>query len=128
MKYITGEEGFVFDVDSLYARFEALTDQRARRGIRYPLPKALTLILLAKLGGEDTVRGMASWLKHRAEKLAQALGLARARMPHRTTMSRILGQAVMVEEFEEIVGNFFREGLTQGAGHRHRRQDDAWDH
>jgi predicted transposase YbfD/YdcC len=114
MKYITGEEGFVFDVDSLYARFEALTDQRARRGIRYPLPKALTLILLAKLGGEDTVRGMASWLKHRAEKLAQALGLARARMPHRTTMSRILGQAVMVEEFEEIVGNFFREGLTQG--------------
>jgi predicted transposase YbfD/YdcC len=114
MKYITGEEGFVFDVGSLYARFEALTDQRARRGIRYPLPKALTLILLAKLGGEDTVRGMATWLKHRTERLARALGLARARMPHRTTISRILGHAVLVEEFEETVGSFFKDSLKEG--------------
>jgi predicted transposase YbfD/YdcC len=78
------------------------------------LPKALTVILLAKLGGEDAVRGMACWLEHRAGILAQALGLARSDMPHRTTISRILGRAVLVEEFEETVGDFFRAGLTEG--------------
>jgi predicted transposase YbfD/YdcC len=114
MDYSTFEQSFVFDLDSLYARFETLTDQRSRRGIRYPLPQALTLILLAKLGGEDTVRGMATWLQHRAEELAQAMGLERASMPHRTTISRILGKAVQIEEFEEAVGDFFRAGLAEG--------------
>jgi predicted transposase YbfD/YdcC len=113
MDYSTAEQGFVFDMDSLYASFAALTDQRSRQGIRYPLPQALTLILLAKLGGEDTARGMATWLRLRAEELAQALQLARSSMPYRTTISRILGEAVDVKEFEETVGSFFRDGLAE---------------
>ncbi len=48
-----------------------LADQRSARGIRYALPVALTLILLAKLAGQDTACGMATWLRHRAALLAQ---------------------------------------------------------
>lgn len=114
MEYNAGEEGFVVDVNSVYARFEALTDQRSRRGIRYPLPATLTLILLAKLAGEDTVRGIATWLRYRAEALARAMGLVRSGMPHRTTISRILGEAAIVEEFDQVVGHFFRSSLAQG--------------
>ena len=109
----TFEQGFIFDMSSLFARFKTLTDQRSRRGVRYPLAQALTLILLAKLGGEDTARGMATWLRHRAEDLAQALGLTRKSMPVRTTISRILGKAVKVEEFEETIGSYFRDRLAE---------------
>jgi predicted transposase YbfD/YdcC len=113
MNFSTVEHGFVFNMNSLFARFKTLADQRSRRGVRYPLPQALTLILLAKLGGEDTARGMATWLRHRAEELAQALRLTRKSMPVRTTISRILGEAVKVEEFEETVGSYFRDGLAE---------------
>lgn len=109
MEYTTeGEDGFVFDIGSVYHSFERLTDQRKARGVRYSLPVALTLILLAKLAGEDGAAGMATWLKYRAEMLAKALKLDRGSMPHRTTISRILGKAVMVEEFETIMGTLFQ--------------------
>ena len=73
MEYNTGsEEGIVVDVGSLYRVFGQLTDQRSARGIRYALPVALALILLAKLAGEDSARGIASWLRHRAKMLASA--------------------------------------------------------
>ena len=104
-------DGMVVDVASLYRVFAQLNDQRSARGIRYPLPVALTLILLAKLAGQDTALGIASWLRHRASLLAQALRLTRPTMPHRTTISRILGQAIPVEEFERQIGSFFETGL-----------------
>lgn len=116
MAYGAGEEGFVFDVNSVYSLFEALTDRRSRRGIRYPLPVTLTLILLAKLAGEDTVQGIATWLRYRAEAMARAMGLTRSGMPHRTTISRILGEAAIVEEFDQVVGRFFRSGMARGEG------------
>lgn len=55
---------FVFDLSGLYAHLERLTDGRDPRGVRYQLVDALTLIILAKLGGEDEARGIADWLKH----------------------------------------------------------------
>ena len=116
MEFGAGEEGFVFDVNSVYSLFEALTDRRSRRGIRYPLPVTLTLILLAKLAGEDTVQGIATWLRYRAEALARATGLTRSGMPHRTTISRIMGEAAIVEEFDQVVGHFFRSGMARGKG------------
>lgn len=97
----------VFHLNSLYAHFEDVTDQRQARGIRYPLPEALTLITLAKLGGEDGPTGMAQWLEHRAETLVEALALERETMPHRVTISRILGHAVPVEELEQVLQRYF---------------------
>jgi predicted transposase YbfD/YdcC len=103
---------YELDLKSLYAHLEELTDKRKRRGIRYQLADALTLIILAKLGGEDEPRGMADWLRHRAELLVAALGLPRASMPHQSTISRILGQAVEAEELEQVVQRYL-DGLVQ---------------
>lgn len=97
----------VVEVGSLYLYFEQLVDQRAARGVRYDLADALTLIVLAKLAGEDGPRGIAAWLSHRAEGLAQALGLPRTSMPHAVTISRILGKAVQAEELEKVLNRYF---------------------
>ena len=104
-EFILGE--FVFDLGGLYAHLERLTDGRDPRGIRYQLADALSLIILAKLGGEDEPRGIADWLKHRAEMLVKALKLARSSMPHEVTISRILGGAVDPEELEEVLQHYF---------------------
>ena len=98
---------FVFDLRSLYAYLEGLTDLRDPRGVRYPLADAMTLTILAKLGGEDEPQGMADWLKYRAELLVSALALPRGSMPHRVTISRILGQAVDVSELEAVLQAYF---------------------
>lgn len=100
-------DGVVFDVDSLYAHLEMLEDQRDPHGVRYPLPVALVLVVLAKLAGQDHARGMSEWLKHRQQALVHILNLERPDMPHQTTLSRILGKAVKVEEMEAAVGQFF---------------------
>jgi predicted transposase YbfD/YdcC len=112
-QYLLGS--YVYDLNSLYAHYEELTDQRKARGVRYPLPDALTLITLAKLGGEDGPTGMAQWLAERAEPLVEALGLERETMPHRVTMSRIMGQAVQVEELERVLQDYF-DGQVQTSG------------
>jgi predicted transposase YbfD/YdcC len=104
-QFVIGE--FVFDVSSLYAHLEQLTDRRDPRGVRYPLADVLTLVLLAKLGGEDSAIGIAEWLKYHGEELVQALKLPRASMPHAVTISRILGQGVVVEELEKTLQHLF---------------------
>ncbi len=101
-------EAIVVEVSSLYAYFCTLTDQRCRRGIRYPLPIALTMIVLAKLGGEDGPRGMAEWLSNRIEFLVEHLQLTRSSVPHPVTISRILGKAIEVEELENMVAAYFQ--------------------
>src|SRR5262245_41032194 len=95
-EFMLGE--YVYDLKGLYAYYERLKDKRKARGIRYSLADALSLITLAKLGGEDGPRGISEWLKHRAQQLIAALKLPRASMPHPVTISRILGKAVEVEE------------------------------
>jgi predicted transposase YbfD/YdcC/urease gamma subunit len=103
---------YEFDVKSLYAYLEEITDKRKRRGIRYQLADALALIILAKLGGEDEPRGIADWLKYRAALLVEVLDLPRASMPHESTISRILGQAVEPEEVEKVIQRYF-DGQVQ---------------
>jgi predicted transposase YbfD/YdcC len=106
-QFMLGE--FVFDVGSLYAHLEQLTDQRDARGVRYPLADVLALIILAKLGGEDSALGIAEWLKHRAQELARVLKLPRVSMPHAVTISRILGKGVVVEELEHLLHHYFEQ-------------------
>jgi len=109
-EFMLGE--FVFDLSGLYAHLERLRDGRDPRGVRYQLADVLSLIILAKLGGEDEARGIADWLKHRGEVLVKALKLPRSSMPHALTISRILGQAVAPEELERILQGYF-DGQAQ---------------
>ncbi|MCA1607300.1 MAG: ISAs1 family transposase, partial [Acidobacteria bacterium] len=102
------EEGYCFDVESLYAEFEQIADGRQARGLRYALPVILTVIALAKLAGEDKVQAIADWARFRAETLAAALGLPRKQMPHATTYRRALQKVISLEQLEEVIGGYLQ--------------------
>ncbi len=100
-------DGFVFDVGSLFEAFAALHDQRDARGVRYAVTTILCFVVLAKLAGENHPRGIAQWVQLRIDWLAEVLALTRVQAPHATTYSRILGQAIDIDEFEQTVRQFF---------------------
>ncbi len=101
------QKALVFDLDALYACLQTIPDHRARRGRQYPLAMVLMIGVLAKLAGQDSSRGMAHWAKLRTQELSQLFHFTRAKMPHYSTWSRVLGQAVEPAEVEEIIGQFF---------------------
>jgi len=107
-------EPFIFDVDSLFYHLDCLTDRRKPKGVRYPLAVALVFIILAKLAGEDEPEGMAHWTSLRKQMLIQALRLQRDTTPHASTFSRILGQAVVVEELQQAVTRFLLSTVEGG--------------
>jgi NAD(P)H-dependent FMN reductase len=89
-------EGVIIDLDSLFSALCELHDKRDARGLRYALVTVLIFILLAKLGGQDHLRGIAQWVSLRKERLAKALGLVKVQAPHATTYSRVLRKAIDV--------------------------------
>ncbi len=95
--------GRLFDVGSLYARFCELPDKRKPRGLRYRLETILTLMVLAKISGEDTPSGIADWAKHRQAGLCELLPVARKSMPHHSTYRRILAEVIEWEALEQLV-------------------------
>ena len=105
MKSNTGT-GIVFDVGSLYERFEKLSDSRSRKGLRYPLAMILVLIVMAKMSGEDQPSGIAEWAKFRADDIAEMLKLKRKTMPHHSTYRRIMADVIKAEEMELVVSDF----------------------
>jgi predicted transposase YbfD/YdcC len=107
-------EGFCFAVDSLFAVLCTLQDQRDARGLRYALVTVLVFIILAKLAGEDHLRGIAQWVRLRQVELGVALALVKPQAPHATTYSRILKHAVDIGAFERVVSGFF--AAQPGAG------------
>lgn len=101
-------EGFACDLTSLYAALTELKDRRDARGLRYRLVTVLVFIVLAKLCGEDHLRGIAQWVSLRQEALAEALKLKKPQAPHATTYSRVLNEAVDIKQFEQVVAQFFK--------------------
>lgn len=96
------QAGIVFDVGSLFAQFQTLSDTRKRRGLRYSLVLILVIIMLAKTCGENHPSGIAEWAEHRSEMLVDLLKLERKKMPHHSTYRRILAEVVNVEELEQV--------------------------
>ena len=106
------EEGLVFDVGELLEDLERMTDQRKGRGKRYTLPFLVTAILLAKLAGEDTPKGIAEWLKLRRRQIVTAFNLERSSVPAYNTIRRTLADTVSVDELQRR----FRQFLHQNYG------------
>lgn len=100
--------GVLFSVDSLMAHLAQLRDPRKARGRRYGLVTLLALLILAKMGGEDGMKGMAEWVRLRGQGLIDLLNLRRDSLPHQTTYERVLGR-LDVEEVERVVGGFFAQ-------------------
>ncbi len=99
---------FAFSVHALAAALTQLVDQRDPRGVRYPLAPLLALAVCAKLAGHSRLEALADWARLRAADLSRLFGLQRTTMPHPSTWSRILGSAVDVPAFEQVLGAFFQ--------------------
>ena len=116
MDHITLEnsegDGFVFNIGELMKRFQQLTDGRKARGKRYPLPILLILILLAKLAGEDTPKGIAEWLRLRRRQIIAAFQLERRTVPAYNTIRRTLADTTAEDELQTV----FRQFLHQEYG------------
>ena len=113
MEYSTGKierelnaGGMEFERGSVYERFCKLTDLRSVHGKRYELEGVLTIVVLAKLCGEDKPMGIAEWAKHRQEELGKLFGLNWSRMPHHNTYRRILAYKVYEQEVARLVGEY----------------------
>lgn len=116
MHHITLENsattGFSFSIDALLKKLDQLTDTRKARGKRYSLSFILMLILLAKLAGEDTPKGIAEWIKLRCRQLLTAFNYPRDNVPSYNTIRRILAATVLEEELQTV----FRQFLHQSYG------------
>lgn len=99
-------------IESLAEHFARLTDQRARRGLRYALAPLLVMLVLAKLCEADKPQAIAQWVEYRADWLKQLLHLNWKRMPHPATWRRVLAGALDLPEFEAVASQFLR-GLAQ---------------
>jgi predicted transposase YbfD/YdcC len=114
MEYNTSEkwqeisvEGIQFEPGSIFEQLTKIGDPRMARGKRYSLPLILTLIVAAKLCGEDTPVDIADWAKNRAQEIVKELNLTYTRMPHHSTYRRIL-EIVSESELEEMVHKFLK--------------------
>ncbi len=97
------DEPLALDLTHLYDRLHTLPDQRARRGVRYPLPMLLLIAILAKLTGQTHVRAIAEWAALPADELVRVFQFPRGTMPHCVTWSRVFGSAVDVVALEQLV-------------------------
>jgi predicted transposase YbfD/YdcC len=101
--------GLVFDVGELMKQLQALEDKRQARGKRYALPFLLVSILLAKLAGEDTPKGIADWLQLRREQIVAGFNLERKRVPAYNTIRRTLAETVSERELQVAFGQFLHQ-------------------
>lgn len=106
--------GKVFNLVSLYTRFQDVQDTRKNRGKRYALATILVGMFLAKLCGEDKPSGIAEWVKLREKWLTRMLGLKRESMPNHNTYRRILADVIDEEEFEELAREHFKHSGEAG--------------
>jgi predicted transposase YbfD/YdcC len=105
------ETGVCISIQGLRAYLEHVCDPRKARGVRYRLVDLLTLLILAKLGGEDGMKGMTEWVRLREQSLIRLLGIKRERLPHQTTYERVL-EKLNVEALEQVMGDFFAQETT----------------
>jgi hypothetical protein len=68
-----GQESLAIDAVSLYQAFEQVKDGRGKKGIRYPLPLILTLIMLGKMAGETKIEGIIDWINGRKKEIKRLL-------------------------------------------------------
>lgn len=107
------ENGLVFDLGSLYEYFTRIEDPRDKRGKQYALPTLLTLIVLAKLGGEDSPSGMSDWVMLRKELLMELQVLGRAKTPCHMTYRRVLQEILSSAELERLLAQYHQQRLEE---------------
>jgi len=106
--------GMIYDLKSLFAFLLQVVDTRKAKGKRYLLETLLTLVLLAKLGGEDTPTGITEWVAHRVEQLVEMKILSQAKTPCHMTFRRLLSSILPAEKFERWLAGYHQSVLKNG--------------
>lgn len=106
--------GMIYDLKSLFAFLLRVVDTRKAKGKRYLLETLLTLIFLAKLGGEDTPTGITEWVANRAEQLVEMKILPQAKAPCHMTFRRTLSFIIPAEAFERLMADYHQSLLQTG--------------
>ncbi len=96
-------EALSIDPASLSSAFEQVRAGRKQKGKRYPLPWLLTLLMLGKLAGETTVKGIVDWVKERQGWLRGQLNWPK-RFPTNSTSSEALARCD-AEQIVSVVAN-----------------------
>jgi predicted transposase YbfD/YdcC len=102
-------ESLELDLAELATYFEKMTDSRRRRGKIYPLGILITLILLAKLAGEDKPLGITEWIRLRKDSFVSLFNCKHNRMPCLNTTRWVLEKVINLEELEKHLAWFIRE-------------------
>ena len=77
--------------------FEGLPEPRDPRGLRYPLPAVLTLVVLAMLHGKTKLAAITAWIAHAGQEMLELAGCRHRRRdgrlaaPSPKTVTRLLG-------------------------------------
>ena len=105
----------LYDADSLLGRLQTLPDPRRRQGRRYPLPALLSLLILAALHGETSLRGMWLWSRQHWDTLWWPLGFGSPHVPALTTLWNLLG-ALDADAVDRIVNAWLSDLLGHPVG------------
>ena len=110
---LLAEEGYILDLNELFARFATLTDKRCARGKRYALSTLLSIALLAKLAGCQHTAAIAAWAQLRGRALVRFFRLGRPSMPSLRTWNRVLGTALDTQELEQKIAEYLASVLPR---------------
>jgi predicted transposase YbfD/YdcC len=102
-------ESVFFDISDLQQYLEQVPDKRYARGKVYRLSMLLTLILLAKLAGEDKPTGIASWIKERREELLACFDVVHQRLPCLNTIRNVLCAGFDIDELERLLADYLHK-------------------
>jgi predicted transposase YbfD/YdcC len=105
--------GLIYELDSLFAFLLCVKDTRHAKGKIYSLVTLLVLMIMAKLGGEDTPTGMAEWVAHRVDQLVEMKVLPDGRAPCHMTFRRVLQWIVTPAELESLIQQFHQSQMPK---------------
>lgn len=102
-------DAIAFDAADLASYLEQLTDTRDKRGKIYPLGMIVTLVLLAKLAGEDKPSGIAEWIRLRCDAFVELFEFKHQRMPCLNSIRWVLQEVIVLEELEQLLTRYLYE-------------------
>ena len=102
-------EGITFNLADLAEKLNQLTDSRDNRGKVYKLGTVLTMILMARLSGEDKPYGIFEWIRARKVSFVALFDLKRQQTPCLNTIRTILDEVISLTELENILKHYLHE-------------------
>lgn len=113
MKHIILEakeiDGLVFDLADLEVRLNTLKDPRDKRGRVYTLGSLLSMIVLAKLSGQDKPKAIFEWIRLRKQEFVTIFKMKRDQTPCLNTIRTVLGSQIVLSELEQTLQRYLYE-------------------